>query len=84
MIHVKVHHQHNLDEQDNRYSVFELPMQRLMMPGTLETACYKVHRNKQSCLELLDELMVEMATSDMSARSCWVIPKTLRCNFITS
>ncbi len=33
MIHVKVYHQRNLDEQDNRYSVFELPMQRLMMPG---------------------------------------------------
>ena len=29
-------------------------------------------------------LMVEMAISDMSARSCWVIPKALRCNFITS
>ena len=29
-------------------------------------------------------LMVEMAISDMSARSYWVIPKALRCNFITS
>lgn len=33
MIQVKVYHQRNLDEQDNRNSVFELPMQRLMMPG---------------------------------------------------
>jgi hypothetical protein len=33
MIQVKVYHQRNLDEQDNRNSVFELPMLRLMMPG---------------------------------------------------
>ena len=31
MIQVKVYHQRNLDEQDNRNSVFELPMQRLMI-----------------------------------------------------